>query len=54
MYSNIDEAKKNMEKKLKNEKIEDFDESLLTFSLKRTASSETFHCNNNDRINLIS
>lgn len=48
----IKDAKRIMEKKLENEKVEDFDESLLTFSLKRTVSCENFHENTN-KINNI-
>jgi len=38
MYNNIKEAKKIMEKRLEEEKVEDIDSSLLTFSMKRTIS----------------
>ena len=42
MYNSIKEAKKIMEKKLINEKVEDFDKSLYIFSLKKSISCDTF------------
>ena len=42
IYRNIKEAKKIMEKKLEKEKVEEIDTSLLTFSLKRTTSYDSF------------
>ena len=42
IYNSIEEAKKIMEKKLLNEKVEDFDTTLYTFSLKKTISCDTF------------
>ena len=42
MNSSINEAKRNMEKKLENEKVEDIDASLLTFSVNRAINCDTF------------
>jgi hypothetical protein len=42
MYNSIKEAKSIMEKKLRNEKVEDIDTSLYNFSFKRTMSCDTF------------
>ena len=42
IHYSIKEAKKKMEKKLENEKVEDIDSTLLTFSFKRVASFEDF------------
>lgn len=42
MNSSINEAKRNMEKKLENEKVEDIDTSLLTFSVNRAINCDTF------------
>jgi len=42
MNSSINEAKRIMEKKLENEKVEDIDASLLTFSVNRGINCDTF------------
>ena len=42
MNSSINEAKRIMEKKLENEKVEDIDASLLTFSVNRDINHDTF------------
>lgn len=42
MNSSINEAKRTMEKKLENEKVEDIDTSLLTFSVNRAINCDTF------------
>ena len=44
MYYSINEAKKNMEKKLKNEKVDDIDNnSLIKISMTRTTTFDTCH-----------
>ena len=42
MYNSINEAKKIMEKKLLNEKVEDIDTSLYNFSFRRAINFDTF------------
>lgn len=43
MYGSINEAKKKMEKKLKNEKVDEIDTSFLTFSITRAPTFDTCH-----------